>query len=83
MAETTVGQPTAAETNGARDVIEVENPATGEIVGTVPKMTPERGGARSWPVLAPRSRAGRRSASRAVPVSCGAPRSGCSTTRTA
>ncbi len=41
MTETTVGQPTAAETNGTRDVIEVENPATGEIVGTVPKMTPD------------------------------------------
>ena len=41
MAETTVETPTAAETNGAGSVIEVENPATGEIVGTVPKMTPE------------------------------------------
>ena len=41
MAETTMDEPTAAESNGARDMIEVENPATGGIAGTVPRMTPE------------------------------------------
>ena len=40
MAETKVHE-TAAQTNGARDHIEVENPATGGIAGTVPRMSPE------------------------------------------
>ncbi len=40
MAETTV-QRTVAQGNGSSDYIEVENPATGGIAGTVPKMSPE------------------------------------------
>lgn len=42
MAETTAVQERAPSTNGAaREQIEVENPATGGVAGTVPKMSPE------------------------------------------
>src|SRR5919107_2926201 len=37
----TVEHEAAAATNGARDSIPVENPATGEIVQTVPVVPPE------------------------------------------
>ena len=84
MAETSVTDPAAAQGNGAApEQIEVENPATGAIAGTVPRMSVEDvgpdGGAR------PRraARLGGAWASRAARGSCAAPRSGCSTTPTA
>ena len=40
MAETATVDDTTAKSNGSRDQIEVENPATGEIAGSVRKMAP-------------------------------------------
>ena len=73
----TVEQESAA----AADGIPVENPATGEVIATVPSSPPTRS-PRSSRAPAPRSRRGRRSASRAARRCCGARRSGSSTTPT-
>ena len=40
MAQTTTQDAESARTNGVGEEIRVENPATGEIVGSVPRMTP-------------------------------------------
>jgi hypothetical protein len=66
MAETTVKDPETPRVDDSDERMEVENPATGEIVGSV---------------RARHSRTGRRSATRAVGTSSGAPRSGWWTTR--
>ena len=41
MAETTVQEAGGVQVNGARETIEVENPATGGAAGSVPRMMPE------------------------------------------
>ena len=74
-------------TNGSRHrragEIAVENPATGEVIAHVPDLAPREVAAHGRARRAPRSPAGRRSASRAAPASCCARRSGSSTTPTA
>ncbi len=79
-----VSQQSPVQANGATatPTIGVENPATGELITTIPVL-----GADDIAELAARARAaqpgGRRSGSRGEAASCAARRSGCLTTPTA
>ena len=77
MAETETLATTngTGDVNGAREQIEVENPATGEVAGSVPRMLPEDV-AEMVSRAARRSRAGRRWASPAARACSGARRRG-------
>ena len=74
--------PNSSRHAAGTGTIEVKNPATGESIGHVPDVGAEVLGDDGRARRAPRSRPGRRSASRAAGGSCGARRSGWSTTPT-